>query len=128
VDAGAMEIVLCLMSSRMRATAPAGAAGSVAGAAAWDIASPAACAGAAPAKLGVATEPPAVEASAVTPLIEELDDVVVLAAFAEAAALRASLLALCAETASQRPTAITKGMRKPAKTAKTFQPLPLPSS
>jgi hypothetical protein len=124
---GAIEIVLCLRSSCTRATGPAGAAGSVAGAAACDIASASAFAGATPAKLGVATAPPAVEAPAVIPL-EELDDVgVALAAFAEAAALRASLLASWAETASQRPIDITNGMRKPAKTAKTFQPMPLDS-
>src|SRR6478736_8729927 len=58
---GAMETVEWLMSRRTFATAPAGAAGSVAGNAAWLIASASALAGATPAKLGEATAPCAVE-------------------------------------------------------------------
>jgi hypothetical protein len=76
-----------------------------------------ALAGATPAKLGAGSEPclAALVAGAATPL----------AAFAEAAACRASAPALCAETASQAPIPITKGMRKPAKIANTFHPIPV---
>src|SRR5262249_62143553 len=79
-----------------------------------------------PAKLGVGTEPSptAAEVGADVPGAEE----VALASFAEAAARRAWSLALCAETASQAPIAMTNGMRKPAKTANTLQPIPLPVS
>src|SRR5438552_112983 len=99
-----------------RATGPAGAAGNAAGNAACRIAIASAFAGAMPAKLGVARMPALVEA--------EEEEEPVSAAFADAAAWLARLLALCAEMASQAPITITKGITKPAKTAKTFQPRP----
>jgi hypothetical protein len=99
---------------------PAPPARSAAGNAACRIASASALAGAMPAKLGVGSVPwPATELG-----VEDVEELVP-AALAEAAAWCAALLALCAETASQAPIAITKGIRKPAKSANAFQPIPV---
>src|SRR5436309_3142237 len=113
-----METTRSAMERFTCAIGPVGAAGRVAGNAACFIAMSAPSAGAMPAKLGVATAP--------TVGVAVLGAVVALDC-AAAAALRASLLALCAEIASHAPTTTTNGRRNPAKTAKTFHPKPAAS-